>query len=45
MSKDHTMMALTYYLRSMSLIPKDMEVTKFKKVPEGLEVSVEKFDD
>lgn len=43
--KDHVHQALTQYLQALSFVPKDAEVVKFKKVPEGLEVSVEKFDD
>jgi hypothetical protein len=41
---EHVNQALTQYLRSLSFIPKDYEVTKFKKSPEGLEVKVEEYD-
>ncbi len=42
--KDHVNQALTQYLRSLSAINKDQEVTSFYKVPEGLDVKVETHD-
>lgn len=43
MSKGHVNEALTIYLRSMSLINDDEEVTNFNKAPDSLDVKVEKI--
>lgn len=43
-AKDHVNEALTQYLHSLNMINKDEEVTSFYKVPEGLDVKVEKID-
>lgn len=41
-SKAHVNLALTGYLRSMSLINDDEEVTNFNKAPDALDVKIEK---
>jgi len=42
-SKNHVNEALTTYLRMMSLINDDEEVTNFNKAPDALDVKVEKI--
>lgn len=42
LSNDHTCLALTSHLRSLSSIDDDQHVSKFKKVPEGIEVQITK---
>lgn len=42
-SKTHVAEALTMYLRSMSMINDDEEVTNFNKAPDALDVKVEKI--
>ncbi len=39
---DHVLHALTYYLRSLTMIEKDEEVTHIFKVPEGFDIKIEK---
>jgi len=42
-SRDHGNQAMTYYLRSLSMIDKDEEVTHINTMgPQGLEVKVER---
>ena len=38
----HILEAATVYLRSLSLIDDNEEVVRYKKVPEGIEVDIEK---
>lgn len=42
MNKTHVLNALTGYLRSMSLINANEEVTNFNKAPDALDVKIEK---
>ncbi len=37
---EHVCEALTQYLHALAMLDKNMEVTSFKKSPEGLEIKV-----
>lgn len=41
----HTLAAISLYFRSLSMIDDDQIVTSFKKVPEGIEVTIEQEKD
>lgn len=44
MSDSHVRDALAAHLRALSILDDDETVVKFKRVPEGLEVNIEKED-
>lgn len=39
--KDHVNEAMTYYLRTLSVLGDNEEVVSFYKVPEGLDIKIE----
>jgi thioredoxin-related protein len=44
-NKEHVNEALTQYLRALSVLAKNEEVTSFYKVTEGLNIKIEEVND
>lgn len=44
-NKEHVQEALTQYLRALSILGKNEEVTSFYKVTEGLNIKIEEDND